>query len=476
MIFPSYIFLLVFLPLVLLCWYSIRGFRLRLLILTFASYLFYAWWDYRFIVLMFASSLLDYVCGARIHRSVDQRVRRSWLIASLGGNLGLLGFFKYFDFFVDSAARGLDLLGLAISTPTLEIVLPVGISFYTFQSMSYSIDIYRGQCQPTKGFLRFAAYVSMFPQLVAGPIVRYRDMETQLEELPHKRVSMDEIAAGTWLFVIGLVKKIWVADYLAPVADHAFQFPDEMQFFGAWIGVLAYTLQLYFDFSAYSDMARGLGKMLGFQFPVNFNSPYKSASIAEFWSRWHISLSSWLRDYLFIPLGGSRVGSVLTIRNLFITMFLGGLWHGAAWNFVVWGLYHGTLLGLHATWRRLGIAVPRAAGVILTFCAVVFGWALFRADTLGEAGALVASMTGLNGMESFSHQWGPGIYVPDVMSWVHGRRFVFLIGALAVAFFAPNSEDMRKPRSLFWAIALGGVVLATLTQLGKESPFLYFQF
>lgn len=482
MIFPSYVFLLLFLPGVLLGWYGLRQHhRARLSFLTVMSYVFYGWWDPRFTLLMLASTGLDFVCGARIAQATTLTGKRRWLGLSLAGNLGALGFFKYHDWFMGSVQAGLGALGLEVSLPVLGLILPIGISFYTFQSLSYSIDIYMERCRPTPSLLTFAAYVSMFPQLVAGPIVRYRDVEEQLEALPGRAVDPGQLADGVWLFTLGLLKKLWIADALAPAANYAFDTAADPGLVTCWLGTLAYTFQLYFDFSGYSDMALGLGKMLGFEFPINFDSPYKSASIAEFWRRWHISLSSWLRDYLFIPLGGSRHGMRNTVRNLVITMFLGGLWHGAAWTFVAWGLLHGALLGVGAWWRAKGPGPLRhGLAVALTFAAVTAGWVLFRAPDFARAGELFAGLVGLNGVEAFVPQTRLGIPLPDILdvgATPISRKLPIYLGlAAALAFCAPNTNQLPRPRGVLWAVALALALVASLTQLLAPTPFLYFQF
>lgn len=301
MLFNSHVFLLVFLPLALLGWWGLRTRpALRLGLLTGASYVFYGYWDPRFTLLMLASTLVDYVAGARIARAEEAGPRRFWLGLSLTTNLGLLAFFKYAGFF----ARTLNAL-VADSVPVWDIVLPVGISFYTFQSMSYSIDIYREDAKPATSLLHFAAYVSMFPQLVAGPIVRYAEIEAQLRALK-SRIDAETVARGLHFFVLGLAKKVLIADVIAA----RLQFHDAARFglLDAWTNVLGYTAQIYFDFSGYSEMAVGLGIWLGFELPKNFDSPYKAKDASDFWRRWHITLSEWLRDYLYIPLGGNRGG------------------------------------------------------------------------------------------------------------------------------------------------------------------------
>lgn len=477
MIFPSYIFLLVFLPVALLLWYGLPSLRARVIALTAMSYVFYGWWDYRFCALMLASTALDFVCGWKIDESEAPRARRLWLALSLTGNLASLGFFKYYDFFARSLADALEAAGLPVTMPVLNVILPVGISFYTFQSLSYSIDIYRRESRPTTDFFTFAAYVSMFPQLVAGPIVRYSDVEDQLRALPGKKVDWDQLADGAWFFVIGIVKKIWIADAVSGFADKVFDGGGTPALITAWTGALAYTFQLYFDFSGYSDMAMGLGKMLGFDFPKNFDSPYKSANISEFWRRWHITLSNWLRDYLFIPLGGSRSGTAKTLRNLVVTMFLGGLWHGAAWTFVVWGLFHGLLLAIHATWRRLcPWRVPRVLAVAMTFVVVVMGWVLFRATSFERALAVLKGMFGVHGLDALTYVHSSGLALPEVFAGFQLRQLGMLGVAAGLVFFAPNSLEMKKPRHPVFAMLLGVVLLATMLQLMEATPFLYFQF
>lgn len=478
MIFPSYIFILVFLPAVLLVWFSVRNLSARLLFLTLASYVFYGWWDYRFVLLMLASTALDYVCGQKIYASDDPKTRKRWLLLSVAGNLASLGFFKYYNFFVDSLSSLLGLFGIESPMPVLQVVLPIGISFYTFQSMSYTIDIYRRDCKPTASLLTFTAYVSMFPQLVAGPIVRYSAIEQQLASMPNRKRSWDQVADGAWLFMIGLVKKVWIADLFAPMADLTFDGSSSPQLLMAWAGALSYTFQLYFDFSAYSDMARGLGFMLGFDFPINFRSPYKSKSISEFWNRWHITLSNWLRDYLFIPLGGSREGTAKTMRNLAIVMFLGGLWHGAAWTFVVWGIFHGCLLMLHALWKTTGHKLPKMPALLLTFVSVVFGWVLFRATSLGAAFDIMAGMIGLHGVEDAFHRGlALGFNIPNARSMTEQYwALAFFFAASALAFFGINTEQLKRPKSAWLGIPLALVLLYTMTTFMEEAPFLYFQF
>ena len=464
MLFNSYIFLFAFLPAVLVWWYRVpMGLRARLVGLTVASYAFYGYWDYRFTSLMLASTFVDYVAGARIHAAADEPTRRRWLIVSVGLNLGLLAVFKYMGFAGRSVNAVLGLLGHAGRVPVLDVVLPVGISFYTFQSMSYTIDIYRRQARPTEGFWHFAAYVSLFPQLVAGPIVRYTHLEEQLREIAPV-AEPRRLRLGVQLLVVGLLKKLVIADSMGRWADTLLAAPATLDQLGAWFAILAYAFQIYFDFSGYSDMAVGLGRLLGFEFPQNFDSPYKATDIADFWRRWHMTLSTWLRDYLYIPLGGSRGGALRTARNLVVTMFLGGLWHGAAWTFVVWGLYHGTLLALCHGWQRTSsVRLPEWPARLVTFVAVLVGWVFFRAASLGDAVTLLQAMAGMQGT-----------------GWFHWGYLRPLAGdcavALGICWFLPNSWEIEFGSDRRWAAAFALGAALAVALLRRPSPFLYFQF
>lgn len=467
MLFNSYVFILAFLPLFLLVWW--RGFkdvRFRFGALVAFSYIFYGYWDWRFTLLMLFSTIVDYIAGLKLDASPTDRGRKLWLTVSMVTNLSVLAGFKYFNFGVENLAHLLGWVGHDVSWSAFDIILPVGISFYTFQSMSYTIDIYKGDARPTKDFISFAAYVSMFPQLVAGPIVRYSELDEQLRDVPEK-LTAPYALLGLQFFIVGLAKKLFIADRLAvgPTgADSLFALGTNMDFFAGWLAALTYTGQIYFDFSAYSDMAVGLGLLLGFKLPQNFDSPYKSKSISEFWRRWHMTFSFWLRDYLYISLGGSRGGKLKTMRNLVITMFLGGLWHGASWTFVAWGLYHGLLLVVNHMWRDAKIwKMPALLGTAITFLSVVVGWVFFRAETFAKATSIFVGMAGLNGFDlSFA--------------WVAKLKFVFAFAALGVAFFMPNSWQLPVASKRWQVILLGVLFAACILSLDKKSPFLYFQF
>ena len=466
MLFNSYIFCFAFLPLVLAGWWLLREHRARLAFLTLASYFFYGWWDYRFVPLMLVSTSADYLAGRAIAATNSQRQKTIILVLLLILNLGILAVFKYFDFFAASYVGLGRALGFSPDVPLLHLVLPVGISFYTFNSISYTIDIYRGRLRPARSFLEFSTFVALFPHLVAGPIVRYADMGGQFEDLA-ARPRSGEWVVGFWMFVLGMGKKVLIADVIArglvdPLWGHAARL-DAAE---AWLAVLGYTLQIYFDFSGYSDMAVGLAFLLGFRFPQNFDSPYRAGNITEFWRRWHMSLSFWLRDYLYIPLGGSRGTVSRTARNLFITMFLGGLWHGAGWTFVVWGLYHGVLLAAHALLRDRGW-VPRfrLLAHAATFLAVMIGWVFFRATSLTEAGQLLATMTGLRQGEG-----GLGYLISSP------AELGLVAAALGVVWFVPNTWEVRFPRTRWAAAGLAALFVLCALQFATPSPFIYFQF
>lgn len=467
MVFVSHIFVYLFFPLFLGV-YFLTPARARSLVILLFSQLFYGWWRPDFLVLLWVSTLLDYGMGQRIVADQQQgRSGRRWLLVSLTGNLGLLAYFKYANWGIESFNALLGWSGHAPLAWT-QVVLPVGISFYTFQTMSYTIDLYRKEVPLAKNLVDFAAYVVLFPQLVAGPIVRYATVAHELSQREH---SWEKFSSGALRFMSGFCKKVFLADSVAPLVDAVFALPEPTAV-DAWLGALAYTLQLYYDFSAYSDMAIGMGRMLGFSFLENFNHPYISRSVTEFWRRWHISLSTWLRDYLYIPLGGNRKGALRTYVNLLLTMLLGGIWHGAAWTFVLWGLWHGGLLALERRWKeRGGKGEP---GLLVTFILVVLGWVIFRAQDLSSAWGMYRGMMGLNGLGlSAELAW-------QLSGWTLSMGAV---GA-ALIFVAPwwqarlergAAEGQTKPLSQLIFLPL---FVLGLLRLSAQSyvPFLYFQF
>ena len=478
MVFSSPIFLFYFLPVALLA-YSAAPHRARSLVLTILSYFFYGWTNPLFCLLLLFSTAVDYVCGRALTRglSVDaglepagprSRGQRVALWTSLVTNLGLLGFFKYFNFGVDAANAALHALGLEGWDAVLRVTLPLGISFYTFQSMSYTIDVYRGRAAPQRNFIDFACYVSLFPQLVAGPIIRYHELADQIRSRTH---TWEKCTRGIAIFSVGLAKKILLANPCGKVADTAFGAAD-LQALDAWLGAIAYAFQIYFDFSGYSDMAIGLGLLLGFVFPKNFDSPYRAESITDFWRRWHISLSAWLRDYLYIPLGGNRISPRRTYVNLLLVMLLGGLWHGAAWTFVAWGAVHGLLLAVE---RALGgrpvyRALPRPVRIVSTFALVCFAWVFFRADSLAHAMAYLLAMVG----------WGVAPDAAGLLTAIirHPVHLALMALGAVVVWFAPQSADWTRvltPCRLLVATALGVLAVVVMT-VEEFNPFIYFIF
>jgi len=462
-IFASAIFLYWFLPIFLAAYYVLPK-AWRSAWITIASFVFYGWWRPDFVLLMVFSTALDYTCGLRLQSAQSRGERgKFWVVLSCVVNLGLLGYFKYANFGVDTLDAALTALGHSKISWT-SVVLPVGISFYTFQTMSYTIDVYRKVAPPARNVVEFASFVSLFPQLVAGPIVRYNTVAEQLVERTH---TLSKFWRGVLYFQSGLAKKVLIADLLAPVADEAFR-ASGLGALDSWTGTLAYTFQIYFDFSGYSDMAIGLGLMIGFAFPINFDQPYHSRSITEFWRRWHISLSTFLRDYLYIPLGGNRLGPVRTYVNLAATMLLGGLWHGAAWNFIAWGAYQGFWLIVERLSGKTSFYAwtPRFVQLAVTFVIAMFGWVLFRATSMSGALEHAAAMLGLGGGEAARtlvvqpFQWG-----------------VIAIAALVVWSF-PTTQERVFHSKLSWVLALQPIFLLALVQLHYENdvPFLYFQF
>lgn len=466
MVFTSQICLFYFLPVVLLIYYVLP--RYRNAFLTLASYVFYGWWEPWFVVLMMISTLLDYTCGGIISApGASPRRRRIALIAAICGDLGLLAFFKYYAFTAENLNRLLAMFGSG-SLPVLAVVLPIGISFYTFESMSYTIDVYRGIVRPARSLSDLSCFISLFPHLVAGPIVRYNIIADQLQYREH---SSEKFAQGVALFIVGFAKKILLANPMGATADAVFNASSPLAP-DAWIGVMAYAFQIYFDFSGYSDMAVGLARMFGFIIPKNFATPYLSESITEFWRRWHISLSTWLRDYLYVPLGGNQRGRRRTYINLALVMLLGGLWHGANWTFLAWGAYHGSLLALER-WRgkkALYGWLPRPGRVAITFVLVLISWVLFRSPDLPRALAYLGSMFGFTTAAKSAVLLGAQIYSPYALT-------IFAICAV-LSFQASEVYDWVAELSWPKAVALTPLLLLAIAAMFTQSfnPFLYFQF
>ncbi len=456
MLFSSQSFILVFLPLTLVVFYlAAHDRRARQLVIITASMLFYGLWNWRFVPLLVGLTLANWLI-------VQAYARLQWrrlLHVGVALNLLALGSFKYLNFFADSAG---SLLGL---TPVRwSLVLPIGISFFTFQKISYLMDLSRG-ARPIYGLLDFAEFVSFFPQLIAGPLVRHDEIIPQFAIDPRGPAMWENLSRGSVLFIIGLAKKACLADTFALSVDPLFAKAAvaPLNLAEAWSAALCYTLQIYYDFSGYSDMAIGLALMFGLRLPVNFNAPYRALSIRDFWRRWHITLSRFLRDYVYIPLGGNRVAPVRQSVNVVLTMLLGGLWHGAAWSFVVWGGLHGLALAVNSAWHRASLPMPRLLGWVLTMLFVLCGWVLFRAVSFAQAWSILCSMAGLAGQ---------GRYHLD-------NRAIVAI-ACAVAVLGPSSQAaVRKLHPSRWLAVPAGVGLACLLLLvGGRLPnaFIYFRF
>jgi alginate O-acetyltransferase complex protein AlgI len=485
MVFSSQIFIFYFLPLVL-CLYYVLPFRARTALIAIASYVFYGWANPLWAVIMFFGSSVDYICGLALVRlsglpDVDglppvigpevprTRKMKAVLTVSIVTNLGLLAVFKYTGFVAENINALGSVLGLGDKLlPVLHLVLPVGISFYTFKAMSYAIDVYRGDARPMRRFTDYMCFEAFFPDLVAGPIIRYAALEEQMRVRQH---TLEKFARGVAFFAFGMGKKILLANPMGHIADLAFASgPQHAK--DAWFGIFGYAFQIYFDFSGYSDMAVGLALMMGFVLIQNFDSPYKSRSITEFWRRWHISLSTWLRDYLYIPLGGNRKGSRRTYVNLMAVMLFGGLWHGASWNFILWGGIHG---GMLAAERKLGKkhplrSLPPAISTASTFLIVCLSWVFFRAKTLPLALTYFGSLFGLSHTSAASDVSGGALYTPYYSA-------LFVLSAIVV-WGMPNTWEFTVKLSFPRAIgAFAMLTLATLMMWTQTTnPFLYFQF
>lgn len=486
MVFSQLTFLYYFLPIVMIV-YFFSSDKIRNVLIFITGLLFYAWGEPFYVCLMLFSTAIDYTAGRLMAKyDDDNKKRKICLIVSVCMNVGLLAIFKYSDFLIDSFN---GVFGTSVTNPVVlvnkalnslypfglnekRVELPIGISFYTFQSMSYTIDLYLRNIKVQKSFLNFASYVSLFPQIVAGPIVRYEDVANELES---RTVNIAKISAGIGLFVKGLAKKVLLANNIGMVWTQikAMDY-STISVATAWLGIIAFAFQIYFDFSGYSDMATGLGKMLGFEFPKNFDHPYISKSISEFWRRWHITLGSWFRSYVYIPLGGNRNGNFKTYRNLFITWAMTGLWHGASWNFILWGLFFGVLIII----ERLGFGkilekLPSAVSMLYTFVMVLFGWVLFDTDTLADAGRYYAAMFGAGGslVDSYARYTIASNAVMLVLC-------ILISGGLGSRLISFCEEKNKRASAVAGvAVKIGGLLICTAYLVGATyNPFLYFRF
>lgn len=459
---------------IVLCVYWLLSHRQQNAFLLVASYVFYGWWDWRFLFLLFATTVVDFYVGLALGKRDDERARRRILLGSLVANLGVLALFKYYGFFVDSAVGAFGRLGIDLNPLSLEIILPVGVSFYTFQSMSYTIDVYRKRMAPCRSLLDFSLFVSFFPQLVAGPIERATRLLPQIEGA-RQRPSERGVLTAVALIVEGLLRKVVIADLAAPVVNRVFALGGDSSWNSLIVATLAFGLQIYGDFSGYSAIARGTARLLGIELMHNFREPYLARNITEFWRRWHISLSSWLRDYLYVPLGGNRRGRSRTYLNLLIVMLLGGLWHGAALTFVVWGAVHGLMLAGHKLLldvRGSGSQEPDGPlrirdlpAIVLTFGLVHVAWIFFRAEDVGTAFTFLRRIV--------TRQ--PGFF--DIRDAV--LVAALLLGTLAVDLLSRAARgralELRRPLPLGFAVGMG--LAAIVIASGSEvTPFIYFQF
>ena len=467
MVFSSTVFLLIFLPVVAGIYYVCPR-PARNTILLLASLLFYGWGEPKYIVIMLFSTVFDYTNARLIGHFQDtgrHRAAKAVLIVDVVGNLGILGFFKYTDF----AITNINSL-LSAGIPALGLSLPIGISFYTFQTMSYTIDVYRGDARAQRNILNFGTFVTLFPQLVAGPIIKYKDLGEQID---HRDYRVDRFASGVEIFTIGLAKKLLLANNVGQLWDvYQATALSDLTVAGAWLGVLAYTFQIYFDFSGYSDMATGLGRMLGFEFLPNFNYPYISRSVTEFWRRWHISLSTWFREYLYIPLGGNRCSRAKWMRNLFLVWAATGIWHGASWNFLLWGLYFWALLLLEKFLLAKPLAkAPAAVGHIYTMLLVMVSWAIFAMEDFSRLGSYLRVMFGLGGAPLADSAFGYYFrsYLPVLI--------VAAIASTPLAATLWRKLPQRAARVLGTLAILAGLTLCTAYLVaGTYNPFLYFRF
>lgn len=444
-----------------------KDFRKQNILLLIASYTFYGYWDWRFLLLLWISTIVDYAIGLALANSGTAAHRKKLLALSLIANLSILGFFKYFNFFADTFSKLLTSIGMQPSALTLNIILPVGISFYTFQTLSYTFDVYRGTLKPSRSLLNFALFVAFFPQLVAGPIERAAKLLPQVER--PRTIAPSQVNAALFLIIWGYFKKVFVADNVGLLSDRIFNSYTEFQGIDLFLGSLAFAAQIYCDFSGYSDIARGLAKLMGFELMVNFRLPYFARNPSDFWSRWHVSLSTWLRDYLYIPLGGNRNGTFNTYRNLAITMLLGGLWHGAAWNFVLWGAFHGLLLILY---RLVAGSKPATSSrfsayyqIPIMFALTLAGWIIFRSQTVGQIVYFFSNMSVSFSPESIR-------YIAMLMFYCAPLACVQLYQYLQNDLLAPAKLPFLA-RTSFYAL-----MLYAIFSFGARTPmeFIYFQF
>ncbi len=493
MLFNSYIFIFLFLPITLIGYFALGKFRLIPLAkiwLLITSLFFYGYWNLPYLILMLVSIAFNYFMGRAIaFAPLKSQQAKILLWLGIGINLTSICYYKYANFLLSSVNSIFQ-----TNLPFKEIFLPLAISFYTFTQIAYLVDAYRGEIKDAQyDIITYSLFVVFFPQLIAGPILRHNELIPQLHKLRNFIFSQKNFAYGITLFSLGMSKKMLIADNISPWVSGVFNHANDVTFIEAWVGALSYTFQLYFDFSGYSDMAIGLGLMFNICLPINFDSPYKAQSISDFWRRWHISLSNFLRDYLYIPLGGSRRGELRRYTNLIITMLLGGLWHGAGWQFILWGGLHGVYLSINHWWRKLKKPLPSFLAWAITFAGVIFSWVLFRAVTLDDGVNIIQAMIGIKGITLPGEAQGKLALLTnlgiELKSWtqlnylpkLHDSKLlsiVALVGLTAWVKLLPNTQDLlkRMQPNWLWAVPVGLAASLCLLSLNRVSEFLYFQF
>ena len=472
MLFNSIEFLFIFLPITFIVYFFLNKKRLIKIAtgwLVFSSLAFYSYWKLDYLPLILFSMIFNYAVGYTLSNETSLKINRKALfVAGLIGNVGLLVYYKYFNFILDN-------LNHIFKTDFnyMHVVLPLAISFFTFQQIAYLVDSYEKKTQEYD-FLTYALFVTFFPQLIAGPIVHHKEMMPQFANLRNRIINQKNISIGLFLLAIGLFKKIMIADYFSPVVKDLFDAPNILTCFEAWIASISYTFQLYFDFSGYCDMALGIGYLFNIKLPQNFNSPYKADSIQDFWRRWHMTLSRFLKDYIYIPLGGNRNGQIKTYRNLFLTFLIGGIWHGANWTFIVWGTLHGIMICIHRLWKQFNLHLNKIVAIVITFLFINTTWVYFRALTIARANDIIKSLIGLNG-------FGPIVIDKLRISFNNGDTklsLFLLIPSIIIVFFMKNSVEWSekfKPNALFGIVTFV-LLLISILGISKISEFLYFQF
>jgi len=483
MLFNSYEFIFMFLPFTFFVYFFLLSKRLvtgAKGFLVFASLFFYSWWNVLYLPLILSSMLFNYVIGSSLNKEFEHRKvsKKQLLLFGLVANLALLGYFKYTDFFIENF-NGI----FGSDVPLLHIALPLAISFFTFQQIAYLVDSYRGQTKEYD-FLNYALFVTFFPQLIAGPIVHHKEMMPQFASRWNLVKNYKNIALGLFIFSIGLFKKVVIADTFAVWATNGFDKAETLNLIEAWATSLSYTFQLYFDFSGYADMAIGIALLFNIKLPINFNSPYKALDIQDFWRRWHMTLSRFLRDYIYIPLGGNRYGSFRTYNNLMITFILGGIWHGAGWTFIFWGFLHGLALVVHKLWKSFGMNMPRVLAWFITFNFINIAWVFFRAKEWEDA---VKVLGGMVGSSSFMNSYAYEMYLledrlstKNIFTTIQGDNYtlkLLLLAFILVLAFKPSQEYLRTFKFSFTNfIFFSFITTIAILHLTKMSEFLYFNF